>query len=359
VSAAWFDELKRQPVAEVAERIGWAVVSKGGKPRTLTCPACGRVAEVDSANRPHGADITFKGVRWYHASCGGTGTSVDVLAAKVVGHCTALQPEDWKRIHAEAVAVGLCQPDGWQQGRPSPPAPRVEIRPALAPPTYPPEAEVLALWDACLPVTEHTEARRQLLARKLDPVAIADHDLARALPPGPLPGWAHAGGRSWAESRHVVVLPFIDCNGRMASLQARRMEGGGELKALSPTGYQCGGLLFAGDFGRNVLTGGASLDVEHLRRAGLLILEGVADFLGEGITTYSDADENAPAYWAILSGSWRAGFAGHVPPGVTVYVATHADKAGIEYAKAIEASFPRGRVKFWPELWRAWKGGAP
>jgi hypothetical protein len=173
---------------------------------------------------------------------------------------------------------------------------------------------------------------RQLMGRHFRPNAIVDMDLARALPPDHMPSWA-AG---W--HRHPLVVPFYDCEGRLASLHARRLTGGNpRFKAMSPEGFNIAGLVLADDLGRNTLRGGRWLDVHHLRRVGLVVLEGATDLLSQA-TSYSDADEDAPGHLAIVAGSWTDALAARIPKGVTVTLATHTDDAGRRYAQAVGES---------------------
>ncbi len=76
---------------------------------------------------------------------------------------------------------------------------------------------------------------------------------------------------------------------------------------------------------------------EAVRRYGLVICEGVPDFL-TWATRWGDAAETAPAVIGIISGSWTTEVAARVPAGTRVAVRTHGDRAGAKYAQQIAAT---------------------
>lgn len=340
----WLEDVKDLGAAGLAARIGWPVVEVRGKPRALKCPSCGAPPELVH-REVHGADFTLRGERWVHASCGakGKGSALDVLVAHVVGVGVDWQSLDGTQkveVRRAAVRLGLTPDMAFMSAPRSPPRPPPPPRD-----DYPPAAEVEDLWRRCDPVDLHDGARAQLLARELNPSAVADLDLARGLPSGDLPIWAGTGRfRTWALSEHVVIVPLVDATGTIRSLHARNLlMRGEEMKALSPHGYASGGLLFADGFARGVLRGDPEV-LEHLSRTGLVIREGVPDFLEEA-TRCSDADEEAPAVIGILSGGWKAEHAARIPAGTTVLIHGQDDKTGRLYVDDISQSFAHRGVR--------------
>ena len=88
-------------------------------------------------------------------------------------------------------------------------------------------------------------------------------------------------------------------------------------------------LLLAG-----LATGGGEPAVDMVRRCGLVICEGVPDFL-TWAALWGDAGETAPAVIGIISGSWTPHVAARVPSGTVVALRTHADEAGAKYMRHV------------------------
>jgi hypothetical protein len=159
-------------------------------------------------------------------------------------------------------------------------------------------------------------------------------DLARVLPSsGELPRWARFQRRTWLEAGYRLVVPLYDARGALVSLRARPLDG---RKGLLPAGHAAGGLVCADFLGREMLRSPNVAD--QVRRAGVVIVEGEADFLGVA-TRYSDGDESAPAVFATGSGWWCREHADRVPDGTAVTIATDGDQAGNGYAEKIAATF--------------------
>jgi hypothetical protein len=198
--------------------------------------------------------------------------------------------------------------------------------------TYPPADEVAALWDACRPVSDDEQASFALVARLVDPDAVARLDLARAIPVGTrLPRWARYRGMSWLETGHRMLLPVYDHMGRRQSLRAWRVTTEGDSpKRLPPGGFKASGLVLANERGRAVLSG-------ELRIFRLLITEGEPDTIVRSVV---NPDE---AIVGIVSGSWNDDFARRVPYGSEVIIRTHTDEAGDKYAATVAESV-RGRA---------------
>ena len=239
-----------------------------------------------------------------------------------------------------AAALGIIIAPSWET-----PPPR---RRAPTEPRYPPVAEVDRLWSRAVPVDADPEAAAWLRSRRLRPEKIADVDFARVLPADhPCPPWARYWGRSWPRAGYQLVLPVHDGTGRMRSLRARRIDGG-EPKEIAPRGYSVKGLVLADPLARLLLAGdplgNGTPSTEAVREVGIVVVEGVPDFL-VWVTRYGDAAEDAPAVIGIVSGSWTAEIAAHIPEGTRVAIRTHNDPAGRRYAERIAFSLrDRGRL---------------
>jgi hypothetical protein len=156
-----------------------------------------------------------------------------------------------------------------------------------------------------------------------------------------LPRWAYGAGARWSDGPHRLLIPLFDAKGQLASLHARAAAApSGIAKGLSPLGFEVGGLVFADPLARLMLAGQAAEALTWL-----LVAEGGPDFL-TAATSYSDADESAPAVVGVIAGSWTSALAERVPSGSRVMVAVHDDAAGEKYARIIASSLsPRCRVR--------------
>lgn len=204
-------------------------------------------------------------------------------------------------------------------------------------PTYrrPPAAEVLALWNGAQPVTADDEAAAYLAGRAIDPARVDEQHLARVLPPrARLPRWA----RHWHRPDGLfyrLVFPVYSATGGLEALRARplvQLEDGAR-KALAALDTDVGGLLLADALGRRLLLGDLEA-VELVRRTGLWIAEGEADFLTLA-TEWSDGADDAPAVFGLVAGAWTPELAARVPDGARVVLATDTDEPGDKYAKDI------------------------
>jgi hypothetical protein len=197
--------------------------------------------------------------------------------------------------------------------------------------------EVAALWSLCRPVTDDAAVSGYLSGRTLDPVAIAERDLARAIPErAKLPAWASCRGVPWNRSNHRLVARLFDTQGQLASLTARRIvEAADDVpKALFPPGPRAG-LLLADEAGRWALRAPSDYLPSEL-----WIAEGVTDFLALACDFALD-DESAPGSLAIVGpSSWSKAAADRVPDRVVVVVvAVDVDKAGDTYFAEIVKTF--------------------
>ena len=208
---------------------------------------------------------------------------------------------------------------------------------------------MLDTWESARPLTDDLEAVRWARSRGLDAGDLEDRDLARVIPAGArLPAFAIFRGRSWAETHRLIVRKHGP-TGKIESLHARALRPDVDVKSVSPAGFEVRGLVMADSLGRMLLERG---HVHGVAEPTLVIAEGVPDYLTLA-TTWSDADEDAPAVMGILSGSWTPELAARVPDGAVVVIATDPDGAGDAYAATIVATFAdrmragRVRVKRW------------
>ena len=265
-----------------------------------------------------------------HGTCG-TGGDVLSLIAQVRG----LNPRtDFQAVLAEAAELAgrrdiLAELEG-RGGERMPSAPRQAPRPAPPPEperTYPPQAEVEALWAASGPTNGDAEVSTWLCSRALDPQAIDARGLARALPAKGLPTWVEHRNHTG----HRCVLPVFDAEGQMRSVRTRQVRGEGA-KALPAKGYSPTGLVLADRTARAML--------EHGKLPGgrLVIAEGEPDFLTFA-ARISDTDELPPGVLGIPgSGAMTADILERVPSGSTVAIWTHRDRSGDAYALTIIAA---------------------
>jgi hypothetical protein len=201
------------------------------------------------------------------------------------------------------------------------PVPSPEPQPE---PEYPSQDEVRALWAGCAPANSDINACSLFVARKIDPDAITELDVARVIPRGlALPRFATYGGRSWLETGHTLILRAWAANGALTSVRAWRVTEGKTPKRLPPAGHKAAELVQANRLAWSMLAGKAC----PLR---LYVVEGEPDF-AVAATSFARAD----AVIGIGSGSWTEDFARRVPRGTEVIVSTHADEAGDRYAEHV------------------------
>lgn len=267
--------------------------------------------------------------------CFGCGNGGDVFS--LAGAAFGLDVnKEFARVMQELAA--RCGLDG---SAPLPLPPR-----RLPPPrTPPPLSEVGTFVARCPSVCEDPALALALLnLRGLDPAKITDRDLARALPAGPLPGWARCGEKSWRDSRHTLIVPLWDEEGQLASVHARSLQPDADPKGLSPAGHSSAGLILACSFARQILTGGIPAWWHHSEPPTFIVAEGVPDFLTAGC--HYGEWEFAPAVIGVISGAWSKEVAARIPNGSRVVIRTHSDEAGRKYRQQIAGSLhPRCRVE--------------
>jgi hypothetical protein len=260
--------------------------------------------------------------------CFGCGTNGDVL--DLVAVASSLDPRgDFSQVLRHAAEIA---------GRPKestpPRSPRLRARSTTQ--NWPPAAEVRSLWSLSQPVGEVPEVAIWLRSRGLDPAAVEDGQLARALPTGTeLPRWAWYDGTAWAEKGYRCLLPMFDDTGALRSVRVRSLADPKGPKALPPTGHTLRGLVMADALGRAVLATGRLPDLWPARiPLRIVFAEGEPDFL-TWATAFPDSDATAPAVFGVVAGSWTAGLAARVPDGARVTIRTHHDERGEQYARDI------------------------
>jgi len=324
---AQFNQIKRAygraEIRALAEAEG--LVHRGSGHNRTECPGCRN-------GDPRGVSIGDQngvGVWNCHRDERHRGSAIDYIALA-------------RGIDIPAAARILEERAGVNAGHAYPPPPRPPMSPK--PPRRPPSAEVADVWErVAKPILDVADVASAWRERGLDPAAIEDRNLARALPQRvALPPWAFGGGLTWSAGTHRLVLPLFDSAGRMASLHARAaIAPAGAPKGLSPGGFEVGGLLFADALAQLMLRY-AGNDVHD---SWVLIAEGAPDFL-TAATQRSDADESAPAVLGVIAGSWTREVAARVPNDSRVLVAVHSDAAGEKYAAGITDSLAgRCRVR--------------
>ena len=351
MSGGWIQSAERD-VLTVAAAFGVTVTRDGLAP----CPACGQ----DTRHRKTQDGRAAVGVRrdrlgWRCFQCDASGDAV-TLAAYLVTNERAPTSAVRDRLEELGLVGGSNgarirpRSDGSHMGK-SKGAEPVE-RPAQAPRA--PLEGLAELWASCRPAADDEEVTGWLVSRALEPGRVELFDLARALPTSAeLPGWARCRGRSWRAGWRLVV-PMLGAAGELVNLQARAVREleEGLPKGANPKGGSPSGAVMADPLARLWLAGaelGNGTAEEEVARVGLVIAEGVPDFL-TWATNWSDANEDAPAVLGIVAGSWNEELAERVPSGCRVTLALHDDAAGDDYAAKIGATLAKRPVTL-----RRWK----
>lgn len=272
------------------------------------------------------ADDGTIGVRCF--ACDTTGDVLDLVAVVNQLDPTRHFPEVIRRA---AALAGLLPQDQQRPGR-------RQAAPPPSQPSWPPRAEVEALWASCRFVVDDDEVAAWLRSRALDPAAVDALGLARALPVGaPLPRWARCQGAWWTEGGHRCILPMFDHCGDLRSVRARRLSSHNP-KGAPPKGYRVAGVVMADSLARTILaTGRRPSTWPQGAPLRIVVAEGEPDFLTWS-TSFSDGDLTAPAVIGVVSGSWSSALAARVPSGSEIIIRTDHDEAGERYAGAIHDS---------------------
>lgn len=311
--ARWLDEAKGVPLAAIVNELGLAW-ERAGK-RLVACPACGAEKPAQSHRSAGAVVLVDRGTRWWCSSCNERGDGPDLVSLVVFGRpLRPGDPELSRDLRGWFGARGWCSTEG--------PVERVTLRPAPPPERARPlvtEAQLGELWGRCGPVTADGPVSAWLRSRGLDPVAIEDRGLARALPEQP-PGWASF----WRTLGGRCILPVFGQAGELVSLQARTVLGAGP-KSLAPKGSDRSAGVLADGTGRALLRGEAWL-LESGCRA-VFITEGDVDWLTRA-SWVGEADSASPVLGVLGADAWPQWLPERIPAGWDVHVDVHRDEAG-------------------------------
>lgn len=223
-------------------------------------------------------------------------------------------------------------------------------KPKRAKPPTKPEPETRELdglakfWDACVRADELPQVRDYLRdERGLDPTAVADLDLGRAVPDGisasfPWAGSdAHGPWKSYASMGLRLAVPTYDAQGVFRSMVFRRCRAGKGAKSLAAKGGQREGVAMMCPLARQLFgRGDPKFLAERESLVGskctIVIAEGEPDFLTFA-THFSEADERVPATIGGFSGAWSV--LARAPVGSHLRVQVHDDDSGLSYANEI------------------------
>ena len=338
----WLDQLKAIRLEILAARLGLAVRDR----HVVACLACGARTRSGSDGRP-GAVYRVGRVGWKCGHCGETGDGVQLAGWALLGERLERGSSRWGELRARVVALGIVQDS---EG----PAPRVRRglteAQALAATGRAPVvqvadeverdgatvAEVRALWERCLPAWEDDAVSAWLVRRGLDPERLPT-SAVRALPAGPVPGWARAAGYSWSDGWRAILGGY-DARGEMVTLRARwvlKDEPPARLKAAAVKGAPAAGAVLACTLARQVLADGVPAWWPAGVPLRIVVVEGEPDFLTWCDPTAagpSEADWSGPAVLGVWSGALTRALVDRIPDGVQVIDALHEDAAGRAYA---------------------------
>ena len=333
-AGSWGSGLRAIDIRDLAQRLGGFKVGgrRGAAGWISPCPACGApTRHTKSGDRRGAVGVTPDGRGWHCFQCEAKGGAVTFLSLHLHGApYRGLHPDAQRDVRRWCV-------EEWPALLAAPPEPGAASRTEAAAPADerskepPPEEDVRALWDACLPLASDPGLVRWLeRERRLPAGPIEAEDLARALPrEAPSFPWARFGKRSWREAGHRFVVPLFDAKGALRSLLVRFI-GTPSFgpKSLSPRGCSRRGLIMADARAR------------ALREPGpIVIAEGEMDFLAWATV---GQEEPKHATLGIFAGSWRdKRHAGRIPNGSKVLIATDRDDAGEVYTNEIYRSLRR------------------
>jgi hypothetical protein len=189
-----------------------------------------------------------------------------------------------------------------------------------------PHDELAAVWDMARPCSTPELANLSGKPRPgIDGDRIADMDLARTLPrSASVPDW----GGWWIGAGYRVLVRMIDARGRFAGLRARALGVplDGRPKEVAPRGFAAGGLVLACPLAERMLRRDRDA-LDLVLRVGLVLVEGTPAFLSWA-SSYSEADEDAPAVVGYLGGGWTQEHADAVPSATRVVIDPDDNEAG-------------------------------
>jgi hypothetical protein len=338
----WLEQARELAAADVASRLGLEVRHAPSSTHWPCC-ACGATTRHPShGNERRGAVGSSNENRngWHCFECEIGGDAIDLVAYALRG---ARFRDLTVEARAEVRAWFERELGTVDMGARAPRPPRAA--PPVAPPKYPPQAEVLALWEASDRVDVHAEVRDYLRTRGIDAGRVADLGLARDCGGVSRPAWARFS------RPYRILVPVFDAHGDMRSVLVRSIDSSSDPKSLAPSGgYRRVRLVMACPLARQILETGQRPTWWASTELRIVIAEGEPDFFAAA-TQWSDAAEHAPATLGIVSGSWSREIAARIPDGATLVIATDDNTAGHKYAATIVESFAGRAVAL--ERWLA------
>jgi len=353
----WLDQLKAIRLEILAASLGLAVRDR----HVVACLACGARTRSGSDGRP-GAVFRVGRVGWKCSHCGETGDGVQLAGWALLGERLERGSARWGELRARVVELGIVQDS-------EEPAPRVrrgltEAQALQATGRAPvvqvadeierdgaTVAEVRALWERCLPAWEDHAVAAWLVRRGVDAWRLQFGlfgSMVRALPDGPLPGWATAVGRAWSEGWRAI-LPGYDARGELVTLRARwifpEVDPPRGLKVAAVKGAPASGAVLACGLARQILADGVPAWWPVGVPLRVVVVEGEPDFL-TWAQMAGDSDPTAPAVIGVWSGSLTRALVDRIPDGAHVAEALHDDATGRAYAARLaELSAGRFQIK--------------
>lgn len=342
----WIERMRERGVLEVAAELGFETSAPRGASggSVYGCPACNADRRHTKSKDKRGAiGVEREGGGWRCFQCDASGDALHFVAFALrgsrfaeLGDSAKAEVRDWC-----CKWLGLERSTSTFTARSIPPR---SSGPAVAPPRaepeprYPPLNEVTSFWSACVRVDAVPEVRDWLESKRIDPIAVADRDLARAIPHGlRVPDWASIKHVAWGHGGYRLVAQLVDAHGVVRSIRARHVFGGTP-KSVAPVGYHSGRLLFACGLARQVLATGNVPEWWNGPALRFEIAEGEKKWLLRATLNRVD-NEFAPAYIAVESGSWKAEHAARIPKGSEILIVTDPDTQGAKYATEIVQSF--------------------
>lgn len=329
----WYQDVKGWSLLDLMHKL--CEEMKGTRPsdfRFGPCPACGSLR--DKTDRPPvrvyyihrnaegGGKATMD--RWICNSCQVTGNIFDFIAYREAGtDAASVRP---KGYGIQQLFIDACLSD-------APVEKAVNIVKKIQ---YPPTNEVMALLTKSTILNKCNEKRitnflnkRGLIHEKMTSAGVAPKDFdyeSLSQAEGKTCGWFI---RSWAK-KFPILIPLVDYKGNLRSLMARALNSSNR-KTTCPIGYDVGKLFFANVNARLFLK-------KQIVPKKVWICEGEMDYL-----TMSMAEN-------IYVIGVRSGSMSHLQlmpwkKEQTVYIATHNDKAGEQYAAEIKRNIYPARWK--------------
>lgn len=303
------------------------------------CPACNEERRSRSDRR--NGSVHYRDNAWTCGRCNAAGGPAYWIAYKLLGSVPK-GSDGWRTVYEDAARAGFC--DGYAE----PGAPLPERAPLPAPPpppperSYPAEADVRRVTNACLPADDDAEIVAWLDTRLGPRVAgmVRVREAVLALrpsaPAAALPDWA----RRLRDGGYRAIFPLRDADGKVRSVRARRVVTAADdgPKSRTPTGFRAARLVYANPAGEDMLTGAGAPDR-------LIVVEGEPSFLA-----WCAAAPAGAAVIGISNGAWTPEHAARVPPEIPVLISTDRgdrDGTGDKYAKIVADTLPGRPIWRW------------